>query len=254
MTPADAGGGVALRVVLLSPVYRGRITAAAADALVKVRAHVVLQAAAAAAGGGAGGRVAITATITTTGGGGGGAVVSTCKAGPFGLGAESRQRLAAGVDLAFSGIDARTSLRPRRLYTLQVALVNVSSAAPVATQRFNLTRFDDATSQRRPAVSIDSTKRTLVNGRPFFPVGAGVVCPGLLSLDTSSSPCVLPPDGLVSRLCVLGMVSRLCLLTAWCPGFVSCLGKSLHHRSAGITTASRRPRRWRTFRARRSTR
>ena len=157
-----------LRVVLVSPTYRGQVTAAAADATVSVRAHVQP-----AAGGAS--SILLVATLSPEG-----AVcppISTAQAGPFTMRGihEPLQ-----VNLSLSSIDARTALRVGRRYSLEVQCINASlinaSMEPlssphrvIAAQTFNLTRVDET--KPPPAVSIDSRKRTLVRGKAFFPMG-----------------------------------------------------------------------------------
>lgn len=175
LMPADTSAdAVALRAVLLRPVYRGWITSA--DAHVVVRAHILAN--------GATGRVAVAATIASANKK---ELVSSCKAGPFNLGQLTDRQLSNGVDLEFPDMpDARKALQPGRQYTLQVDLFNVSSlpwpaaqsshchhsrkcGSVIASQQFNLMRLDD--SKPPPAVYIDHMQRTIVNGTPFFPFG-----------------------------------------------------------------------------------
>lgn len=162
-----------LSSVLLSPVYRGRVTAADAKPI-SLRARVRLETPQ---------TVALVSKLipkqpTMVGAAINDKVVARLDAGPFvikndGAGSATQPLV---VDMTFDEIDARKTLVPGD-YTAELTLVKISSGGlagdkgnvTLQTVVQNITRMDDTAPP--PRVFIDQQKRTIVDGEPFFPMG-----------------------------------------------------------------------------------
>ena len=160
-----------LRSVLLSPVYRGRISAADPSPIT-IRAHLRFELE-------PGGSVTVVVVATlhrTAAAGAAGAAaggvtteqqpVEIRQRGPFLFGSHGRQN-ATSIDITFA-VDAVAALQPGD-YTVTVVVLDTRTNATIATQEHNLTRVVD--SAPLPTVYVDQLKRTIVNGQPFFPLG-----------------------------------------------------------------------------------
>jgi len=148
-----------MRTELLSPLYRGRI-AASGPSSIALRAHLHFELEP-----GEGGTVTLVATLSRGAGPAPvGAALATRRVGPIALTGRSVEELA--VDIVFDEPPASLAPGP---YIVRVACRDAHNRSVGAAQLHNLTRLDDAAAPS--AVEIDQQQRTLVEGRPFFPVG-----------------------------------------------------------------------------------
>jgi hypothetical protein len=155
-----------LSSVLLSPVYRGRITAADASPI-SLRARVRLETPQ---------TVALVAKLlpkVPTEADGVGNEIARKDAGPFAISKGSDGYIT--VDMKLDEIDARKVLTPGE-YVVELTLVKVSNQRLVGSHNVtlqtviqNITRMDDEALP--PKVFVDQQKRTIVDGKPFFVMG-----------------------------------------------------------------------------------
>lgn len=146
-----------LSAVLLSPVYRGRVTAADADPI-SVRARVRLEHQA---------TVFLNVVLAPKNSPDGVATTSKIM-GPFEPQGSLVEPLV--VDVTLDGIDARNALKPGE-YTVTATLLEEGDQLnkTLSTCVLNITRMDDGAPL--PKVYIDSRKRTILDGKAFFPIG-----------------------------------------------------------------------------------
>jgi hypothetical protein len=158
-----------LKSVLLAPNYRGRVTAADPTPIT-VRARLDFEQAE---------TVFLVADLSAkVDGKPTGLPIATKELGPFKV-SGGKSEVALGedwVDLAFDQIDARTALKPGEYIVSVTCLVAMAYFADefaanksVATQLHNITRMDDTV--QPPTVYIDRQLRTIVEGKPFWPMG-----------------------------------------------------------------------------------
>jgi hypothetical protein len=145
-----------LSAVLLSPVYRGRITAADGNPI-SVRTRVWLEH-----------RSTIFLTAVLVPKNNPDAPVASKDMGPFETSGSVIEPLI--VDVVMDGIDARKVLEPGE-YMAKITLLHAANThnATLSTRSLNLTRLDDKAPP--PTVYIDAQKRTILDGFPFFPIG-----------------------------------------------------------------------------------
>jgi hypothetical protein len=154
-----------MRTELVSPIYRGRITATAPTSI-SLRAHLHFE-----LDPGQTSVVTLVATLSRRVGGPApvGAAVATRQVGPIVLGGAGRGSVEErAVAIVFDEL-APASLQ-QGPYIVSVSChdaQNRSIGGP--TQLHNLTRLDDAAAPA--AVELDQRQRTLVDGQPFFPIG-----------------------------------------------------------------------------------
>ena len=136
---------------LISPVYRGRVTADD-EAPITARVRLRLETASSAV---------LVAKLKPKAGG---AVVARKEVGPI-----TTSDAEEVVDIKLDELDARSALAAGQ-YILTVHCVDVAKGnATIARSELNITRWDD--SAPTPKVYIDEMKRTIVDGEPFFPMG-----------------------------------------------------------------------------------
>ena len=144
-----------MKSFVLSPVYRGRITATApAPIVVEVRLHFEEAA-----------TISVQAVLTRNGHSG--VVVEKQMSGPYTFPATGPPG-ARTVALEFRVSPLTLEIGE---YTVTVTCTGTATAGDVcgSPQRHNFTRVNDHVPN--PAVYIDQLRRTIVGGKPFFPVG-----------------------------------------------------------------------------------